>query len=460
MSFQNSDKFRNATYTMCMTLLNEQNSSSKRFEVTRLTSFGVTLRVHSASRTTSIRVLDIAASAFELLANLMEQPLPLNKMDFILVPDYDGGMENWGHVLISRELATSGDDAHLTYVIAHELAHHWIGNLATVDSWQYVCLQEDLTDYIAYKIVRALLSDDERYARFRLSKYVEIQLAEDFISPGHSLLMPEALTKEMISSHCYLKGVTYLESLESVVGEEYMFTVIRNLVSRYPSFNLTTFTTYFEEINIEYNITLGQVYQYWFTTGGLPAVYVQNNGSTSQITQYSSVLWPLRIAATNPNITPLPDFMFTQTLLHSTEPIILNLNFTSFLRVNYDLDTWSSIFNFMSRDPTIFSTVGRAQLVSDFCYFYSQAQIPGSSELRDTVIDIVYSHPESFDLCDWNLYWCYSSNDVSLFSTIIRQLMNGLTNLFEYDSAFGCRKGHAVKRVNSFCDSIFGKKCI
>ncbi|KHJ93160.1 hypothetical protein OESDEN_06933 [Oesophagostomum dentatum] len=71
----------------------------------------------------------------------MEIPLPLNKVDFILVPDYDGGMENWGHVLLSENLATTGDDAHLTYVIAHELAHHWIGNLATVDSWRWICLQ-------------------------------------------------------------------------------------------------------------------------------------------------------------------------------------------------------------------------------------------------------------------------------------------------------------------------------
>lgn len=62
-------------------------------------------------------------------------------MDFVLVPDYDGGMENWGHVLLSENLATSGDDAHLTYIIAHELAHHWIGDKSTVNSWRWICLQ-------------------------------------------------------------------------------------------------------------------------------------------------------------------------------------------------------------------------------------------------------------------------------------------------------------------------------
>ncbi|EPB77257.1 hypothetical protein ANCCEY_03628 [Ancylostoma ceylanicum] len=106
--------------------------------ITRQTSFGVTVRVHATSHAVAIRVLDIAIDSFELLASIMEIPLPLNKVDFILVPDYDGGMENWGHVLLSENLATYGDDAHLTYVIAHELAHHWIGNKATVDSWRHL----------------------------------------------------------------------------------------------------------------------------------------------------------------------------------------------------------------------------------------------------------------------------------------------------------------------------------
>lgn len=77
----------------------------------------------------------------ELLDNMMQTPLLLNKIDLVLVPGYDGGMENWGHILISELLASKGDDARLMYVVAHELAHHWIGDKVTVASWQYVCLQ-------------------------------------------------------------------------------------------------------------------------------------------------------------------------------------------------------------------------------------------------------------------------------------------------------------------------------
>ncbi|VDM63301.1 unnamed protein product [Angiostrongylus costaricensis] len=111
--------------------------------ISRQTSFGVAVRVHATSHAASRRVLDVAVAAFELLASMMEIPLPLNKVDFIIVPNYDGGMENWGHVLLSENLASSGDDAHLSYVVAHELAHHWIGGKSTVNSWRWICLQDN-----------------------------------------------------------------------------------------------------------------------------------------------------------------------------------------------------------------------------------------------------------------------------------------------------------------------------
>lgn len=62
-------------------------------------------------------------------------------MDILLVDSYEGGMENWGHILISSEIAENGDDSHLLHLIAHELTHHWIGNIASVSSWSHICLQ-------------------------------------------------------------------------------------------------------------------------------------------------------------------------------------------------------------------------------------------------------------------------------------------------------------------------------
>ncbi|CAI5449682.1 unnamed protein product [Caenorhabditis angaria] len=426
-------------------------------QLSRQTSFGVTVRVHGAKRATTIRVLDCALASFEILAGLVDVPLPLNKIDFILVPQYDGGMENWGHIAISEELAVNGDDAHMIYLIAHEIAHHWIGNRVTVSSWQYICLQEDLADWLALKAVKALLTDEIKLQRFQLSQYVEIQLVEDFLSPNHSLLMPEEVNQELINRHCYLKGVVLLDTLESVVGEQFMISVIKSLVGSHSSFNLTTFTSYFDQIRVDRNATVGQIYEYWFTQGGYPSILVENNGPSSRLQQLSKPLWPLKMTST----LSIPQFVFSESIVFASEtaPLLVNLNFTSFMRVNYDSMTWAAIFKYMYEEPELFSAVGRAQLVSDFCYFYAHDNIENGHIIKDAVMDMIYTQPKYFELCDWNLYWCNSKSDKSLLSQILQSLAYRFS-AFDSSSDFGCKNGQAAYNLNQMCDKLFGRKCI
>uniref|UniRef100_A0A7I4YH82 Peptidase_M1 domain-containing protein n=1 Tax=Haemonchus contortus TaxID=6289 RepID=A0A7I4YH82_HAECO len=383
--------------------------------------------------------------------------LNMFQVDFIMVPNYDGGMENWGHILLSENLATSGDDAHLTYIIAHELAHHWIGDKATVNSWRWICLQEDLTDYIAYKVAAAVMGHDQRWERFLLSKYVAIQLTEDFFAPEHSLMMPDNVTQNLISSHCYLKGVVLLETLESVVGEEYMLAVIRNLVATKPTFDLKSFLFYFEDIPVDRNVSLSQVYEFWFLNGGFPALEVSSASLGFELHQLGPFPWPLRITSSH----SLPPFLFAQTLTlpPRSSPTLVNVNFTSFMRVNYDSTTWVNIFSHMDEHPEHFSAVGRAQLVTDFCYFYAHDEVDGGTAVKELVLDTVYRNPEYFELCDWHLFWCHSTAPATL-PQLLRRVALGVTRLFNSDDAFGCRTGMAARNLNAICNSVFSTRCV
>ena len=69
---------------------------------------------------------------------------------------------------------------------------------------------------------------------------------------------------------------------------------------------------------------------------------VETIGQKIQIRQTGDRLWPLRLS----EHTALPQFLFSQQLTTNPQsaPLILNLNFTSFYRVNYDEPTWEAIF--------------------------------------------------------------------------------------------------------------------
>lgn len=58
-------------------------------------------------------------------------------------------------------------------------------------------IKEDLTELIAHKTVKNIVKKEE-YERFRLGKYIEIQLAEDVLSPQHPLILPSDITPQMV----------------------------------------------------------------------------------------------------------------------------------------------------------------------------------------------------------------------------------------------------------------------
>ncbi|KJH40479.1 hypothetical protein DICVIV_13563 [Dictyocaulus viviparus] len=233
-----------------------------------------------------------------------------------------------------------------------------------------------------------------------------------------------------------------METLETLVGEEYMLTVIRDLLLTKTSLNLTSFTRYFENITIDYNISLAQAYKFWFTTGGFPAVKVSRSTLGYELEQLGRVIWPLRLSSDH----PLPLFFLSKTITLPSydEPLLINLNFTSFMRVNYDSVMWMKIFSLMDEHLEQFSAVGRAQLVNDFCYFYAHNDMHNGKAVKEMVVDMVYRNAEFFELCDWHLLWCHSTPSETLTNSIRRLAMRKRL-LFEIHNTYGCRTGLSVR---------------
>jgi leukotriene-A4 hydrolase len=73
----------------------------------------------------------------------------------ILPPSFPfGGMENPGLIFATPTLI-AGDRSSVS-VIAHELAHAWLGNLVTNATWSDSWLNEGFTTYIEYRIQERL----------------------------------------------------------------------------------------------------------------------------------------------------------------------------------------------------------------------------------------------------------------------------------------------------------------
>ncbi|MDQ3035095.1 MAG: ERAP1-like C-terminal domain-containing protein [Myxococcota bacterium] len=91
---------------------------------------------------------------------------PFDKLDIVAVPDFAAGaMENAGLVTFRENLLLLSEDAPIhqrrgfAFVMAHELAHQWFGNLVTMAWWDDLWLNEAFATWMETAIIREVFPE-------------------------------------------------------------------------------------------------------------------------------------------------------------------------------------------------------------------------------------------------------------------------------------------------------------
>lgn len=134
------------------------------------------------------------------------------------------GMENTGCVTYDDRVQVTKTEAldknhGFEYVIAHELAHMWFGDLLTCEDWSQLALNESfatLAEYLWFEHKYGKLEADQYYFDVLRQYYFDERDVHEFPAIRYNYPIPD----KMFNSLVYEKGANILQMLRKMIGED------------------------------------------------------------------------------------------------------------------------------------------------------------------------------------------------------------------------------------------------
>ncbi len=233
----------------------------------------------------AIRILDYLNKYFGI-------PYPLEKLDHIAIPDFAAGaMENWGAItyreialLFDPENSAASTKQRIVEIIAHEMAHMWFGDLATMDWWDDLWLNESFASWMGDKAVDYLYPEWNMWTQF-VYQDTGAGLNLDGLKNSHPIearVQNPSEIRELFDAISYSKGASIIRMLEHFLGAEVFRNGLHSYLSTHMYDNART-----EDLWLALENTSGQpvtdLMNSWVKQTGFPVIQVDSTYKESNI---------------------------------------------------------------------------------------------------------------------------------------------------------------------------------
>ena len=206
----------------------------------------------------------------------LNYPFPWDKYAQIVVKDFvSGAMENTGAVTFGdfvqnhkKQLVDNDNDL----IVAHEMFHHWFGDLVTCESWANLTMNEGFANYSEY------LWYEHKYGKDRADHHRQNEiygyLGSTQRGGAHPLIHYQYEDKEeMFDAHSYNKGGLVLHMLRHYVGDDAFFASLHKYLkdNEYTEVEADELRLAFEDITGK---DLIWFFDQWYFSAGHPELYV------------------------------------------------------------------------------------------------------------------------------------------------------------------------------------------
>nr|XP_047146176.1 glutamyl aminopeptidase-like [Hydra vulgaris] len=214
-----------STYTLCWVVSNYKH-------IKLITDNGLVIKAwapHNQLADTEY-TLNATVMLLKYFEDYFKIPFLLKKLDIVAIPNFGpGAMENWGLItyrsdkmLINNELSTEIDKQATFLIIAHELAHQWFGNLATMKFWTDTWLKEGFASYMSYYGSDQLKPNMESMKKIFTDLMIPAFKLDSFLTshPISTKVINSNEIREIFDTITYNKGSCIVQMLHSYLGKE------------------------------------------------------------------------------------------------------------------------------------------------------------------------------------------------------------------------------------------------
>ena len=287
---------------------------------------------------------------------------PLPKLDLIAVPgNYQAGaMENWGAItfiddamLFDTKISAPATRQQIAYVVAHEMAHQWSGDLVTMGWWDNIWLNEGFATWMGWKVTDHLHPDWQIWARQHSAR--EEAMAQDALPTTHPIqqvIRDETEADTAFDQISYQKGSMIIRMVEDWIGPDVFRAGMQGYMKAH-AFGNATSADLWTALSIAAHKDVGRVAATFTQQPGIPLVHVARTCTDGHaqltLTQGRFAIhdlhpkpmdWAIPVTVGGPNAT-------TQHLLLQNEPasiqagacnaaVKVNLGENGYYRTQYD----------------------------------------------------------------------------------------------------------------------------
>ncbi|XP_063990680.1 putative aminopeptidase-2 isoform X2 [Diachasmimorpha longicaudata] len=348
--------------------------------------------------------LTVGERSLKFLENYTGVDYPIGKMDFVAVPDFNGGaMENWGLVtfreyglLIDSAMTRTYFTRYLSILVSHELTHMWFGNLVTCDWWSYIWLNEGFAQYFEWLTINASEPNWNLMEQF-ITHELQRALLDDSVPtmrPMNNKMTTPFDEGEGYGSIAYSKSASVIHMMHQAFGEKIFrdglhYYLDQNKYSTGTPDKLWTALQRSANANgglNNINQDVATLMSSWANQAGYPVVharFVNGNLTVKQMrflltkgdANVTQTWWiPITFQTSGRGVSNngRPVFWFsgknkTVSLPKTADEwFLINVEQKGYYRVNYDPENWSRIFVALhSENFGGIHAINRGQIIND-----------------------------------------------------------------------------------------------